>query len=129
MATINIFVSFEFDKDNDLKSNFYRQAKDHTQHRIRDCSLKEDYPDDIWRQKARAAIEQCNMVIILIGQDTHNAPGVLTEVGIAKRLGKPIFQIKPQGRSYNGVEGIETVRWKWQRINSKIDELSGQQRR
>ena len=127
MATINIFVSFEFDKDNSLKNDFYGQAKTRTNHRIRNCSLNEAYPDDRWQQKARAAIEQCDVMIILIGQDTHNAPGIKTEVRIARRLRKPIFQIKPRRRDYNGVEGVELIRWKWQRINRKIDELCGLQ--
>ena len=39
MAILNIFVSFEFDKDQDLKNSFYRQAEEETNHRIRDCSL------------------------------------------------------------------------------------------
>ena len=44
MATLNVFVSFEFDKDDDLKNNFYEQAKDQTNLRIRNCSLNEAYP-------------------------------------------------------------------------------------
>ncbi len=39
MALLNIFVSFEFDKDKELQNDFYRQAKQETNHRIRDCSL------------------------------------------------------------------------------------------
>ena len=123
MATIDIFASFEFDKDRDLKDNFYRQAKDHSPHRVRNFSLNEAYPTDEWKDKAKAAIEQCDLVIILIGPDTHNAPGVDTEVRIARSLGKPIFQVKPQHRSYNGVEDIELVPWRWRRINGKIADL------
>ena len=123
MATIDIFASFEFDKDQDLRGNFYRQAKNLSPHRIRNCSLREAYPTNKWKGKARAAIEQCDLVIILIGPDTHNAPGVDTEVGIARSLGKPIFQVKPQRRSYNGVEGVELIPWRWQRINEKIAAL------
>ena len=73
MASLNIFVSFEFDKDKDLKNNFYSQAKSCTNHRIRNCSLNESYPDEVWKNKARAAIRECDAVIILIGPDTHNA--------------------------------------------------------
>ncbi len=43
MATLNIFVSFEYKKDKDLQNNFYQQAKKETSHRIRDCSLHEPY--------------------------------------------------------------------------------------
>ena len=49
MPTLNIFVSFEFDKDKDLQNNFYQQAKQGTNHRIRDCSLHESYPDEAWK--------------------------------------------------------------------------------
>ena len=40
LPTLNIFVSFEFDKDNNLKNNFLRQAKENTQHRVRNCSQR-----------------------------------------------------------------------------------------
>ena len=123
MATIDIFASFEFDKDRDLKDNFYRQAKDHSPHRVRNFSLDEAYPTDEWKGKARAAIKECDLVIILIGPDTHIARGVATEVGIARSLGKPIFQVKPRPRSYNGVKGIEIIPWRWRRINGKIADL------
>ena len=45
---INIFVSFEFDRDNDLKNNFLEQARKNTQHRVRNWSLDEAYPDETW---------------------------------------------------------------------------------
>ena len=79
MAKLNIFVSFEFGKDHDLQNNFFRQAKEETNHRIRDHSLHESYPDEAWKKKARNAISRCDVVVVLIGQDTHNAPGVIVE--------------------------------------------------
>ena len=88
MPTLNIFVSFEFDKDQDLKNNFLRQAKEQTNHRIRDHSLHEAYPDEAWKIKARNAIRQCDVVVLLIGQDTQNAPGVIVETDIARSLHK-----------------------------------------
>ena len=68
MPTLNIFVSFEFDKDQDLKNNFLRQAKEQTNHRIRDHSLHEAYPDEAWKIKARNALRQCDVVVLLIGR-------------------------------------------------------------
>ena len=94
MPTLRIFVSFEFDKDNDIKNNFFKQAKNETHHRVKNSSLNESYPDQHWQQKARKAIEKCDVVIVLIGEDTHNAPGVETELRIASQLKKPIFQVK-----------------------------------
>ena len=95
--TLRIFVSFEFDKDGDLKDNFYAQAKELNTHRVRNFSLNEAYPDAEWVEKARSAIKECDVVIVLVGADTHNAPGVRTEVKIARDMGKPILQVRPRG--------------------------------
>ena len=124
MPNVNIFVSFEFDKDLDLKNAFYAQAKTLSPHRVLNSSLNEAYPDQRWQEKARSAISQCDIMVILVGQDTHNAPGIKTEVRIARRLKKPILQVIPQGRPYTGLSGVDaTVRWRWKRITPKIDEL------
>lgn len=125
MSTLNIFVSFEFNKENELKENFYRQAEEHCPHRIRNCSLNEAYPDDRWKRKAREAIEVCDVVVVLIGEDTHNAQGVIVETDIARSLNKPTFQIRPQGRPYNGLTRLgEPITWKWKTINSKLDAIA-----
>ena len=124
MPTLNIFVSFEFDKDQDLKNNFYRQAKEETNHRIRDCSLHEFYPDEAWKNKARNAIRKCDVVVVLIGQNTQNAPGVIVETDMARSLGKPIIQVRPQRRPYNGLTRLsEPIPWKWPRITAELDTI------
>lgn len=126
MANVSIFVSFEFDKDGDLKNNFFEQAKRLSPHRMANCSLNEAYPDQQWRDRARSAIRQCDIVIVLVGADTHNASSVETEVSMARQLGKPIFQVVPQRRLYKGVSYLDTpVRWRWRRINAKIDAIAG----
>ena len=127
MPILNIFVSFEFDKDQDLQNNFYRQAKQKTNHSVRDCSLHESYPDEVWKNKARDAISQCDVVIVLIGQDTHNAPGVIVETDMARSLRKPVVQVRPQGRPYYGLTRLgEPIPWRWSRINSELDTLINQ---
>ena len=124
MARLKIFVSFEFDRDRDLKNNFYEQARVHTPHRIDNCSLNEAYPTQEWKGKARAAIRKCDVVVVLVGPDTHNAPGVRTEIDMARTLKRPVFQVVPRSRSYTGVSGIApTIRWRWKAINEKLDEI------
>ena len=125
MPTLNIFVSFEFNKDKDLQNNFYQQAKAETNHRIRDCSLHESYPDEAWKEKARNAIRRCDVVIVLIGQDTHNAQGVIVETDMARSFNKPIIQIRPHRRPYNGLTRLgEPAPWRWRRINAKLDAIA-----
>ena len=124
MHNLSIFVSFEFDKDQDLKNNFYQQAMRETNHRIRNCSLNEAYPDEVWKSKARSAIGQCDVVIVLVGQDTHNAPGVIVETDMARSLHKPVIQVRPQGRPYDGLTRLqEPIPWKWVRINAELDTM------
>lgn len=124
MARLNIFVSFEFDKDENLRGSFYAQAKRHTRHRIGDYSFSEAYKNSEWKAKAKVAIRQCDAVIVLIGEDTHNASGVRTEVEIAQNLEKPILQVRPRRRCYPGLRWLaDPIPWKWQRIEEWLDEL------
>ena len=124
MPDLNLFVSFEFDKDNNLKNSFLHQAKELTPHRVKNFSLNEAYPDRQWQDKAQSAIRKCDIVVVLVGQDTHNAPGVKTEIKIARSLKKPVFQVVPHRRTYTGVPNLKVpIRWKWKRINKKIDEI------
>ena len=124
MLTLNIFVSFEFDKDRELKKQFYLQAKERTQHRVHNSSLNESYPDEGWKNKAREAIRECDVVVVLIGPDTHSAPGVIVETDMARSMNKPVIQIRPQGRPYNGLTRLEEpIPWRWRTINAKLDGL------
>ena len=129
MPNLKIFVSFEFDKDGDLKNSFFEQAKENTPHRVRNFSLNEAYPDEKWKEKARSAIRECDLVIVLVGQDTHNSHGVRAEVDIARTLKRPVFQVIPQKRPYTGLTYVkDRIRWKRNRINKKIDEMWSRRR-
>ena len=100
--SLRIFVSFEFDKDNDLKNNFFSQAVRLTQHRIKNCSLNETYPNQIWKDKARAAVKECDVVVVLIGQDTHNSQGVIVETDMAR------MSMAPRSWATGAVESCTT---------------------
>lgn len=128
MARINVFVSFEYDKDNNLKNAFYKQAKTEIRnHRIGDCSLRQSYPTNEWKGKAREAIRECDIVFVLVGQDTHNAPGVQVETDIARNLGKPIIQILSKAARENNYQGVrhidDRISWRWSIIRTRLDEL------
>ena len=121
---VGVFLSFEFGKDNELHRSFYAQAKHHCEYEIVDFSLNEAYhPDAQWLKKARKQITRSDIVIVVVGEDTHNAPGVEKEVMIANELKKPMFQIRPQKRMAGEVRGGgDVIRWEWKRINAKIAE-------
>ena len=52
----------------------------------RDSSLNQSYPNQVWKDKARTAIRGCDAVVVLVGQDTHNAQGVIVETDMARSL-------------------------------------------
>ena len=80
------------------------------------------------RIRARNAIARCDAVVVLIGQDTHNAPGVIVETDMARSLNKPIIQVRPQGRPYQGLTRLgEPILWRWKTINAKLDAISSGQ--
>ena len=123
---VGVFVSFEFDKDEELHRNFYKQAKKHSRHDIQDVSLNERRPSTEWLKHAKGQIIKSDVVVVILGQDTHNASGVEKEVTIANQLGKLMFQIRPQTRTSGAVKGVKKmIRWKWKRIDAAIDEIMG----
>lgn len=125
MTTVKIFVSFEYGKDNKLKGAFYSQATRYAQHNVRNSSLNEPYQEKVWKSKARRAIGKCDIVLVLVGQDTHNAPGVLVETDMARSLKKPTIQVlckKARQNNFKGIAHIEDrIHWRWKRINEKLD--------
>ena len=125
MATVRVFVSFEYDKDKELHGSFFGQGKDNSCYALRDYSLQEAYhPAEDWVEKAENQIRKSDIVIVIVRQDTHNAPGVLEEVRIANELGKPIFQLIPQDGNYGRVCGAgELIEWKWKEIDGMIEKL------
>ena len=129
MAKVKVFLSFEFDKDADLYFNFFQQARrGDSCHDLEDYSLNEAYRphDERWLKKAREQINLADIVIVALGDDTHNASGVIKEVGEANQFKKPIFQIRPQRRTSGSVPGAgDVIPWHWKKINAKISEAGG----
>ena len=119
---VHVFLSFEFGKDNELHRNFYAQAKEHSKYQIIDESLNEQYhPDEAWLKKARKQIGKSDVVIVMLGDDTHNAPGVIKEVNETHQQKKPIFQIRPKGRTSAEVKGAgKVIPWDWKQIDAMI---------
>ena len=124
MAKVGVFFSYEYDRDHELYGSFFAQAKDESRHTICDYSLDKVHPPADWKVEAEKRIDQCDIVITVVGQDTHTATGVEDERRIAKRLGKRKFQIQPQKQNYGGINGAgEIIPWRWDKIDAKINEL------
>ena len=126
MAKVKVFLSFEFDRDTDLYRNFLQQAdRGDSDHDFEDCSMDEAYQphNDSWKKKARNQIDLSDIVIVLLGDDTHNAPGIEVEMTLKNQLYKPGFQIRPKPRMTGTVKGGgDVIPWDWKQIDAKITE-------
>lgn len=122
MAKKKVFVSFDYDNDRHLKSTLIGQAKlPDSPFSIADFSLKETKPEGGWLSRAQSAIARCDVFIVLLGKNTHNAPGVLKEVKIAKGIGKKCFQLKPQRKNFGQVpDAGDVVVWKWKNLKARL---------
>lgn len=116
-----VFISFDFDHDEDLKHFFVGQAKlPDTPFEISDLSVKQALLGD-WKAKVRQKIVNAQQVVVICGEWTHTAKGVTEEIKIAQELGKPYFLIK--GRKDKtctwpiGVKSTDKMYpWTWENV-------------
>ncbi len=121
MAKKKVFVSFDYN-DKQLKDTLIGQAKlPDSPFSIADFSLQETQPEDRWLSKAQSAITGCDIFIVLLGNNTHQASGVLKEVRIAKGLRKKRFQLKPQGKNFVPVpDAGDVIVWTWKNLKARL---------
>ena len=69
-------------------------------------------------------MHQRRVVVVLIGAKTHNAPGVLKEVAIARRMGKPLVQIIGYKDTHPTPvpNGGRLLKWTWDNMTSVLEE-------
>jgi len=124
MAKKKVFVSFDFDNDKTLKDFLIGQAKlEDSPFEVIDFSLKEAAPEKTWIEKAHAAISRAEVFIVMLGQKTKNAPGVLKEVKIANELRKEKFQIigyKGGSEAWAVPDAGRVYKWDWENLKKLL---------
>ena len=97
MAKSRVFMSFDFDHDEDLKNLLVGQSKNSdSPFELADWSIKEHMTGD-WKDKARTRIRSVDQVVVICGEYTHTATGVAAELKIAQEEKKLYFLL--HGRS------------------------------
>ena len=123
MAKKRAFFSFDFDEDLGLKTLMAGQIKlPDSPFDAADWSMKEAAAQHNWEQEAEARIRRSDVVVVLVGPKTHRAPGVLKEVAITRRVGKPIVQIIGyKDASPTAVPNAgRLLRWTWPNMTSVL---------
>ncbi|MGD0081171.1 MAG: TIR domain-containing protein [Methanoregula sp.] len=120
-----VFISFHIDDENQV--NLLRhQAKNSDQLEFIDYSVKEPF-DDKWKTRCNDRINQSTVVVVAIGEKTHEREAVNWEIRKAHELGKPVIgmrihsdknhKIPPAMEEY----GDRVVPWNLDSIQSEID--------
>jgi len=94
MTKKRVFVSFDFDNDKSLKDFIIGQSRlPDSPFEVIDTSMKEAAPERDWLDRAETKIKGSDMVLVMVGPQTHKAPGVLKEISLARKWNIPIVQV------------------------------------
>ncbi|HKB45389.1 MAG TPA: TIR domain-containing protein [Chitinophagaceae bacterium] len=128
MSDPRTFISFDFDNNKIQKDFFAGQAKNSkTPFSIEDWSSKNHLPQREWEKLIEDKIKKCNILIVLVGNDTCIATGVEKEIAFAKRNSIPIFGVYVDGADSStilpdGLSRTRIVAWSWEKIAAYIDQ-------
>ena len=124
MAKVPVYISFDYDHDDDLKVMLAGQAKhEDSPFDIIDHSIKEASPD--WKEKARTRIKRSQQVIVICGERTDTATGVSVEIDLANEERRPYFLLWGRGdKSAKKPTSAKTTdkiyTWTWDNLKKLI---------
>ena len=117
-----VFVSFDYDHDNDLKVLLVGQARNpDSPFEIEDWSVKTASTG--WKADARNRISRSHQVIVLCGWHTDTAAGVNVELSLATELGVPYFFLAGRDgavKPTSARNGDKLYEWTWPNLKSLI---------
>jgi len=125
MAKQRVFISFDYENDEDIKIMLAGQAKlTDSPFDFTDGSIKEHLTGD-WKEKAKRRISNCDQVIVLCGALTHTAAGVSAELEIAQEIKKPYFLLKGYSdkictKPTAALSTDSIYRWSWDNLKALI---------
>lgn len=125
MTKSRVFISFDYDHDEDIKTMLAGQAKlPDSPFDFCDASVKEHLTGD-WKEKVKNRMKNCDQVIFLCGMSTHTAAGVSAELEIAREIKKPYFLLN--GRSgktcykpKSATSSDTLYNWTWDNLKALI---------
>lgn len=118
--SINIFVSFDYENDKDIKGCFISQAKKNDLTcKVNDLSLTEPC-NEKWRSHVRELIKKSDIVVVICGKYTDKANGVSGELSITRELNKPYILLRGRRgdviKPSNTCKEDQIVQWNWKEL-------------
>lgn len=125
MAKNRVFISFDYDHDETLKTFLVGQSKNEdSPFELTDWSIKEPIDGD-WKAKARTRIKSVDVVAVICGLHTDTATGVSAELTIAQEEKVPYFLlagyadktcVKPKAAKSTD----KLYKWTWENLKTLI---------
>lgn len=125
MAIKRVFISFDFDHDEELRDALVGQAKNpDSPFEIADWSVHEPF-DSNWKQKVRDRICRTDLTIVICGTHTHTAKGVAAELTITQEEQKPYFLLWGRPRKTctklaMALKSDKIYKWTWDNLKQLI---------
>lgn len=125
MNKARLFISFDYDHDDDLREMLLGQTKNpNSPFDIADWSLKEPLAGN-WKEKIKPRIRSVVQVAVICGHHTDAAVGVSAEVEIARGEGKPYFLLAGRAAGVNkkpesALSTDKIYKWTWANLGSLI---------
>ena len=120
-----VFISFDYDHDEDLKNALVGQAKyPNSPFEMADWSVKEPLSGN-WQAKVAERMKRTSVVAVMCGHRTHTARGVAAEVRIAQQLGKPYFLLAGRNQGSNmkpttAKPSDKLYQWTWPNVEALL---------
>ena len=89
-----VFLSFHYEDDAGPIELLRHQARNSDTLEFTDYSAKEPWDNDVWREKCAERIGQSSVMVVAIGEKTHERPAVLWEIKKAYELNKPVIGMR-----------------------------------
>lgn len=125
MAKKRVFISFDIDHDERTKIMLAGQAKSpDSPFDFSDASVKEHLTGD-WKEKVRRRMANIDLVIVLCGEYTRSASGVVAEVTIAQEKNVPYFLLaaysdKSCVKPTSAKSEDKLYKWTWDNLKALV---------
>lgn len=125
MTKQRVFISFDYDHDEDIKIMLVGQAKkEDSPFDFKDASVKEPLTGD-WKEKVKGRLKNCDQMIVLCGTSTDTASGVSAEMEIAQEVKLPYFLLagysdKTCKKPIAATSSDKMYSWTWDNLKALI---------
>lgn len=125
MAIKRVFISFDFDHDEELRDALVAQAKNpDSPFEIADYSVRNPF-ESKWRDKVRDRIRKTDLTIVICGEHTDTARGVAAELAITREEQKPYFLLRGRPgkickKPRMARSSDEIHEWRWKTLKTLI---------